>query len=288
MIASQSVAQETLTGSTAAPRLTTTDGVVIHDTYEHFNPDKDPNLEEQVAIATTLLDNWLVTRAADYFSQKIYAGESLEADQEEIYSTILYPTYKQSGAQYLQESATMILEARAAEASLAEVRQSLQNESRPMSIAQRHTLERQSTNLTTQVQNARLLAKTKEVMFRKVDAFLKVDNFENIDEKVDEIVSAARLHALRQAIRTFESDLRLAEVAELSSEKTAGIERKLTTLKTELEAITGEVPVYATEVPVPTVEVKKPVYQERIASLKDTRPVRLLGGLSVRLAALMR
>ncbi|MGH7217971.1 MAG: hypothetical protein ACREGE_00795 [Candidatus Microsaccharimonas sp.] len=293
-------------GSTAAPRLTRTDGVLIHDTYEHFNPDKDPNLEEQIAIATTLLDNWLVTRAADYFSQKIYAGEPLDADHDIVYSTVLYPAYKQSQTQFLQESAHTAMEVRTTEAILLEARDSIENRSHLLSVPQLKDLERRTSNLETRAKNGRLTAKTKEAMFRKIDAFLKVDNFENIDEKVDEIVSAARLHAVQQAIRTFESDLRLADMSQMSREQIENIEYKLEALRAEHTAIVGVTPLYSDDerfvaipgiaqeaVPqvtheAPTTVTRKETSSERTSTFRGLRQIRTLGGFSTALAAFMK
>lgn len=294
MTANRSVVQETLAGSTDTPRLTRTDGVLIHDTYEHFNPDQDPNLEEQVAIVTTLLDNWLVTRAADYFSQKIYAGESLDANHDVVYSTVLYPAYKQSQSQFLQESAHMAMEVRATEATLLETRDILESKKSILPIIQQRELERRATNLETHAKNGRLTAKTKETMFRKIDAFLKPDNFEDIDEKVDEIISAARIHAIRQAIRTFESDLLLSRMPErthLSAEQVKVLEYRLETLHAELAAITDIEAVQASPaIPqeVPVTIAHKETTPEHTSTLRGLRQIRILGGFSTAIAAFIK
>src|SRR5690606_27381946 len=115
--------------------------------------------------------NWLVTRAADYFSQKIYAGEALDADHDVVYSTVLYPAYKQSQTQFLQESAHTAMEVRATEATLQETRDSIENRSHLTPAAQLRDLERRAGNLETHAKNGRLTARTKEAMFRKIDAF---------------------------------------------------------------------------------------------------------------------
>jgi len=314
-MANSSVVQETLTGSPATPE-PSLPAETLDAKIDRRLSAVSPELEEQTNIETKILDNWVAFKVAPHIVEKIYAGEDLSINLVQMRDEVILPEYRARQAEYLSESVSIVsrqlpgLKARLQQskdslASTDELLAIAEERNMPTQLSLRQTQSRTRKDiksLTSDIENASLLAKTKDAMFAKINDFLKHSSADEVDSKVDRITYVAKKIALHQVASSFETDLSMLDRDDPAYELAAeALRTKITALRNELHAIEEAesranendemLPFEATvfgafaeedEQPPLTTEVIVP-HQE-----KHGRQVRLLGGFTTALAAFMK
>lgn len=255
-----------------------------------------PELVEQVELEEVSLDAWVAFKVHDHFVQDIYAGLSTEVDPKFMQDYIVLPAYQAEQQQYLKDSAHIIgkqvpkykqelaynqADLVAAEAvinghngmGITPSEQSLINEALKTQRISRKNIQ----DIEQSIANAHLRAQVKDAVFARINRLLTTDSEEVVAARVDKVTQAARKEAYNEVIQDLEGQRPRVKLLG-SEDDLKAHDRRIATLKAELEAYEGVAPVDLSE---PATQEEAPTTQED--SVKRTH---ILGSFGLALGSL--
>lgn len=188
-----------------------------------------PEIAEQVDIEMGYVENWAAFRAHDPLVKRLYDGESLDVDADEMLGTFIIPAYREQQVNLVKESkaiADKVIPDLQDRLSAAEGDAHTLDENVAQSEAERlkaqpnqriasalESYKRQAKNrhkdirdLTGDIQKSRLSKQIKDTTVTSIEHFLSFSSPEELAAKADAILVVAKKEALAEVIGQLKQD----------------------------------------------------------------------------------